>query len=71
MTPSGGPGGGDCTGVTGLLGADSGPDPAALSAATVKVYVVPLVRPPTRKVVAEEPVRSEACRTPLTYSLIL
>ena len=37
LTLSGGPGGGDCTGVTGLLGRDSAPEPAALRAATVNV----------------------------------
>src|SRR3954471_21090346 len=34
-------------------GADSGPAPSAFTAASVKVYVVPLVRPVTRKVVAD------------------
>ena len=51
--------------MTGLLGVDSGPEPAALSAATVKVYVVPLVRPPTRKVVAEEPVEQRGLPLPV------
>ena len=37
FTPVGGPGGGAGIGVTGGEGADSGPVPAALSAATVNV----------------------------------
>ena len=69
LRPVGGPGGGDGTGVIWAVGADSGPAPAALRAATVNVYAVPLVRPPTLKLVDAEPVSREACLTPLTYSV--
>src|SRR5260370_27349648 len=39
--------GGEASGVTGFDGADAGPVPMALVAATRNVYVVPFVRPVT------------------------
>ena len=43
---------GGAVGVTGLDGAEAGPVPIALVAATVKVYAVPLVSPVTVVLVA-------------------
>ncbi len=40
-------------GVTEFVNADAGPAPLALTASTVKRYVVPVVRPPTVLFVAE------------------
>jgi hypothetical protein len=44
---------GGALGVTALLGAEVSPHPAPLSALTVKVYVVPFVRPVTVQVSVE------------------
>jgi hypothetical protein len=44
---------GAALGVTALLDAEVSPQPAPLSALTVKVYVVPFVRPVTVHVSAE------------------
>jgi hypothetical protein len=44
---------GAALGVTALLGAEVSPQPAPLSAFTVKVYVVPFVRPVTVQVSVE------------------
>ncbi len=50
VTPVGAPG--VVAGVTAAEGDESGPVPTAVTAATVKVYAVPLVRPVTVKLVA-------------------
>src|SRR4051794_11939297 len=61
------------TGVTGAEAADSGPVPIVFTPATVKVYVVPLVRPVT-VVLAAVPVAGTGmpvtarCVTPLTFT---
>ena len=47
LTPVGAPGGFGTVGVTAFEGTDSWPAPAPLIAATLKVYVVPPVRPVT------------------------
>src|SRR3954447_14873566 len=39
-------------GVTGFVNAEAGPAPLALTASTVNRYVVPVVRPPTVRLVA-------------------
>jgi hypothetical protein len=44
---------GGAVGVTTLLGADASPHPAPLSAFTLKVYAVPLVKPETVQVSAD------------------
>ena len=51
-------------GVIAPDGAESGPVPAALRAATVKVYAVPLVSPVTVCVVAVEEKATGICATP-------
>src|SRR5215210_1988377 len=45
VTPVGADGGTAVSGVTALECADTGPDPFGLTASTVNVYVVPVVRP--------------------------
>src|SRR5579864_3140516 len=55
------------SGVTGGEGADGGPEPTALEAATVKVYVVPLVSPLRRCDVAVEVKVWRALTTVPTY----
>lgn len=60
---------GDTFAVTADDGADSGPVPAAVRAATVKVYVVVGTRPVTVLVVAGPKVWA-ACGTPATYGVI-
>src|SRR5882672_10650355 len=50
VTPVGVPGA--CAGVTALDAADAGPDPKALLAVTLNVYVVPFVSPVTVTLVA-------------------
>ncbi len=47
-----------------------GPVPAALMAATTKVYAVPLVRPVTLKLVLADPVSTGVCATPLMRGVI-
>ena len=49
---------GPLAGVNRGEGAESGPVPTALIAATVKVYAVPFVSPVTVKLVAAEPVKT-------------
>ena len=66
----GAPGGGAGCGVTGPDATESAPVPAAFTAATVKVYAVPFVRPATVKLVAAEPVSTAACAVPPTYGVI-
>ena len=61
VTSSGGPGGGAGCGVIAGDAAESGPVPAPLIAATLKVYATPLVRPPTVKLVAGEGVITGSC----------
>ena len=61
---------GVATGVSGGDAAESGPVPTALIAATVKVYVVPLVRPVTLKFVAEDPVSTGVWATVPMYGVM-
>jgi hypothetical protein len=56
-------------GVTAADGAESGPVPTALLAATRNVYAVPLVNPVTVYEVDAEPVGTGACATPPTYGV--
>src|SRR4029079_17968183 len=69
-TSVGGPGGGAGCGVITGEAVESGPGPAALIAATVHAYPTPLIRPPTMKVVAAEPVRTGVCAFEPTYGVI-
>ena len=68
-TPVGLPGTVGGCGVTAPDGCDSAPKPEEFAAATVNVYVVPLVRPVTVKVVAVEPVGNGVCAVPLMYGV--
>jgi len=69
VSPVGVPGTVGGAGVTGAEAAESAPAPDALSAATVKVYVVPFVSPVTVKVTAVEPVEIGACAVVPTYGV--
>jgi len=68
-TPVGLPGTVGGAGVTAFDCCDSAPKPVEFLAATVKVYVVPFVRPVTVKLVAVEPVRIGVCGLPLMYGV--
>jgi hypothetical protein len=58
-------------GVTGFVRGEGAPDPLALTAWTVNVYVVPLVRPVTVVRVAEPDAVVAACGSSPTYGVIL
>ena len=70
VTSVGGPGGGAGCGVTTADGAESGPVPAALTAATRNVYPTPSVSPATVKLVAGEPVSTGSCAAEPTYGVM-
>ena len=61
---------GGIAGVTGGEAAELGPVPTALIAATLKVYVVPFVKPVTVKPVAADGVVTGVCAVAPMYGVI-